>query len=64
MPTREFLINKLTAQELLWFYDHDILTETLVDTTNFFSKGGFNSWTDEQLLDKYNRDLVEETNYV
>ena len=64
MLTREFLINKLTAQELLWFYDHDCLTETLAETVDFFAKGGFNNWTDEQLLAKYNRDIAEEISYV
>ena len=64
MLTREFLINKLTAQELLWFYDHDCLTETLVETVDFFAKGGFNNWTDKQLLSKYNRDIAEEITYA
>ena len=62
--TREFLINKLTAQELLWFYDNYCLNETLMDTVKFFSNGGFNNWTDEQLLAKYNRDIAEEMNYA
>lgn len=53
------MIKELTRQELYWVYDNDSIELIIDDTTEFFAKGGFNSWTDEQLTIKYNRDILE-----
>jgi len=57
---REHMIKELTRQELYWVYDNDSIELIIDDITEFFAKGGFNNWTDEQLTIKYNRDILEE----
>jgi hypothetical protein len=56
---REHMIKELTKQELYWVFDNDSIELIIDDITEFFSKGGFNTWTDEQLTIKYNRDILE-----
>lgn len=56
---REHMIKELTRQELYWVFDNDSIELIIDDITEFFAKGGFNAWTDEQLTIKYNRDIVE-----
>ncbi len=53
------MIKELTKQELYWVFDNDSIELIIDDITEFFSKGGFNTWTDEQLTIKYNRDILE-----
>lgn len=56
---REHMIKELTKQELYWVFDNDSIELIIDDTTEFFTKGGFTTWTDEQLTIKYNRDILE-----
>ena len=56
---REHMIKELTKQELYWVFDNDSIELIIDDITEFFSEGGFNTWTDEQLTVKYNRDILE-----
>ena len=56
---REHMIKELTKQELYWVFDNDSIELIIDDITEFFTKGGFNTWTDEQLTIKYNRDILE-----
>ena len=56
---REDLIFELTKYELKYLIEnHD--KHAIVEVAEFFIKGGFNSWTGEQLEKKYNDFITEE----
>jgi hypothetical protein len=52
--TRQEMIEALTRYELAWIGSGNATTKDLMDDcVKFFSKGGFNVWTNEKLLDFY-----------
>lgn len=56
-PSREDMIRDLTMFELRYFLGEPSLVREL---TNFFSEGGFSSYTDEQLTELYNDKILGE----
>ena len=54
---RHDLIKALTRYELDWYVHNSEGYED--DTAEFFAKGGFNTYTDEQLLNEYQERLEE-----
>jgi len=54
---REDLIKALTRYELDWYVHNSEGYED--DTAKFFAKGGFNTYTDEQLLSQYRESFEE-----
>lgn len=57
--TRQDLIKALTRYELNWYVHNSEGYEE--DTAEFFAKGGFNTYTDEQLADEYSKNIAQET---
>jgi hypothetical protein len=58
--TREEKILALTRHELMFVIE---MSEELDDTAEFFARGGFNAFTDEQLNRKYELFLAEERRF-
>ena len=56
--TREKMILALTRYELDWYVHNSEGYED--DTAKFFAKGGFNTYTDEQLSDEYSKNIAPE----
>ena len=56
---RQEMIYELTKFELQYFYDNNDDTY-LEQLSEFFSKGGFTNWSDEDILDKYKKDILAE----
>ena len=56
---RANLIFELTEYELIYLIENND-KHTIVEVAEFFAKGGFNSWTNEQLEKKYNEFIAEE----
>jgi hypothetical protein len=54
---RENLIFELTEYELIYLINNE---NAIVEVAEFFAKGGFNSWTNDQLEKKYNEFIAEE----
>lgn len=57
-PTRPEMIKALTRYELE-FIAAGNATDDLGDCIEFFVKGGFNAWSDNQLIRKYREDIAE-----
>jgi len=55
--SREDLIKALTRYELDWYVHNSEGYED--DTAEFFAKGGFTTYTDEQLLSAYRKSFEE-----
>lgn len=55
MTTREEKILVLTRNELDWFLGNAEELNLVNEVISFFSKGGFNIYTDEEINDKYDR---------
>ena len=59
MTTRNHMIEELTEHELVWlhenFHRHNVL-----EVAEFFAKGGFTSYTDEELTAKYDTTFFKE----
>jgi hypothetical protein len=55
MTTREEKIFTLTQNEIDWFLGNGEELNLVREVTEFFAKGGFNIYTDEEINDKYNR---------
>ncbi len=55
MTTREEKIFTLTQNEIDWFLGNGVELNLVQDVTEFFAKGGFTIYTDEQINDKYDR---------
>ena len=55
MTTREEKIYTLTQNEIDWFLGNGEELNLVREVTEFFAKGGFNIYTDEEINDKYNR---------
>ncbi len=49
---RKDMIEELTANEIEWLVDN-FDKHSFVDAYEFFSAGGFTTWTDEELAKKY-----------
>jgi hypothetical protein len=49
---RKQIIEELTRQELEWLVQN-VTEHNMVDMTEFFARGGFNSWTDDQIKNKF-----------
>lgn len=56
---REELIKVCTQYELQWFLDQQEQI-WVSDLADFFAKGGFNTWTTEELQEKYDLQIAEE----
>ena len=56
---RQKMIESLTEYELGWLLDNSD-KHSLAEMSEFFSKGGFNIWTNEELEAKYNFFIAEE----
>lgn len=56
---RDQLIKICTQYELQWFLDQQD-QQWVSDMTDFFAKGGFTTWTTEQLQAKYALQIAEE----
>ena len=54
---RQALIKALTRYELDWYVHNSEGYED--DAAEFFAKGGFNTYTDEQLLSAYRENFEE-----
>jgi hypothetical protein len=54
---RQALIKALTRYELDWYVHNSEGYED--ETSEFFAKGGFNTYTDEQLLSAYRKSFEE-----
>jgi hypothetical protein len=54
-PTREEKILALTQNEIDWFLGNGEELGLVQDVTAFFAKGGFTTYTDEQINDQYSR---------
>lgn len=50
--SRQQIIEELTRLELEWFVQN-VTEHNMVDMTEFFARGGFNSWTEDQLKIKF-----------
>lgn len=57
---REKLIYLLTKYELKWFLENGNDSQQLWGLSDFFAKGGFAEWSDENLQKKYDLFLAEE----
>lgn len=55
MTTREEKIFVLTQNEIDWFLGDGEELNLVQEVTEFFAKGGFTIYTDEELNDQYNR---------
>lgn len=55
MTTREEKIFTLTQNEIDWFLGNGEELNLVREVTEFFAKGGFNTYTDEEIDNKYNR---------
>jgi hypothetical protein len=55
---RQDLIKALTRYELDWYVHNSEGHED--ETAEFFAKGGFNTYTDEQLADEYSKNIAPE----
>ena len=55
MTTREEKIFTLTQNEIDWFLGNGVELNLVQDVTEFFAKGGFTTYTDDQINDQYNR---------
>jgi len=56
---RKELISALTRYEIQWFLDQD--DQSYVgEMAEFFADGGFNTWTTEDLQEKYDLQIAEE----
>jgi len=54
-PTREEKIFTLTQNEIDWFLGNGEELGLVQDVTAFFAKGGFTTYTDEEINDQYAR---------
>jgi hypothetical protein len=57
--TRDQLIFELTEYELLYLINNDD-KHTITEVTEFFASGGFNSWSNKALEEKYTLFIAEE----
>jgi len=55
MTTREEKIFTLTQNEIDWFLGNGEELNLVREVTEFFAKGGFTIYTDEEINDKYDR---------
>jgi len=55
MITREDKILALTQNEIDWFLGNGVELNLVQEVTEFFAKGGFTTYTDEEINDQYNR---------
>jgi hypothetical protein len=51
--TRQEKILALTQNEIDWFLGNGVELNLVEDVTEFFAKGGFTVYTDEQINDEY-----------
>ena len=56
---RKHMVESLIENELVWLYEN-FDKHALTQVTEFFAKGGFEVWTDEELLKKYDAVYGEE----
>ncbi len=59
---RTDLIDYLTNYELEFFREHDSVL-IHAETVEFFADGGYFTWTDKQLQEKYDLLTLQENNY-
>ena len=57
--TRQEMIEALTRYELEFIASGNA-TNDLDDCVRFFVNGGFNAWSDNQLVRKYREDIAQE----
>jgi hypothetical protein len=57
--TRDQLIFELTEYELVYLINNDD-KHTITEVTDFFANGGFNSWSNKALEEKYRSFIAEE----
>lgn len=57
--TRKDMITALTRHDLEWIYG-GICIADLDGAVEFFAKGGFKDWSDDQLIRKYREDIAPE----
>ena len=57
--TRKAMCVALTRRELEWIHG-GVCEESLDGAVEFFSKGGFKRWSDDQLIRKYREDIAPE----
>lgn len=56
---RKHLIEQLVRHELVWLHENfDV--HNLTQVSEFFTEGGFENWSDKELLNKYDAVYGEE----
>ena len=56
---RKHVIEQLIENELVWLHEN-FDKHALAQVTEFFAEGGFETWTDKELLNKYDAVYGEE----